>query len=160
MRAHAGLIALLVLAPLRFAHADVCRVNVEGDDQMQFREHRLALAASCTEVEVTLTHIGTLAARVMGHNWVLARTADVGAIANAGLQAGFDHNYQAPGDRRIIAATRVVGGGESVTVKFSTASLQPGGDYTFFCSSPGHWSMMKGKFVFGDAPGRVASASQ
>jgi azurin len=130
--------------------ADECRVVVEGNDLMQYQERQLAVPASCAEVEITLKHVGSLAAKVMGHNWVLAKSADVVAIANAGLAAGFDHNYQPPGDKRIIAATPIVGGGESITIKFSTAALQPGGDYTFFCSSPGHWSMMKGKFLFGE----------
>jgi azurin len=134
--------------------AEDCHVTVEGNDLMQYQERKLTVAATCTEVAVTLKHIGTLAAKVMGHNWVLAKTADVVAIANAGLAAGFERNYQPPGDKRIIAATPIVGGGESITIKFSTAALQPGGDYTFFCSSPGHWSMMKGKFLFGDRSDR------
>jgi azurin len=95
----------------------------------------------------------------MGHNWVLARTSDVAAIASAGVAAGFDHSFQATGDKRIIAATHIVGGGESTTVKFSAAALQPGADYTFFCSSPGHSSMMRGKFVFGEPTGRLAATS-
>jgi len=137
--------------------ADDCHISVEGNDLMQYQEHKLMVPATCTEVELTLKHIGTLAAKVMGHNWVLAKTTDVAPIANAGLAAGYEHNYQPPGDRRIIAATPIVGGGESVTVKFSTAALVPGGDYTYFCSSPGHWSMMKGKFVFGERNERVAA---
>ena len=43
----------------------------------------------------------------------------------------------------------VIHGGESTTIKFSTSKLQKGGDYTFFCSVPGHWSLMKGKLAFG-----------
>ena len=129
--------------------AEECHVTVEGNDLMQYQERQLTVPSTCAEVMVTLKHVGTLAAKVMGHNWVLAKSADVVAIANAGLAAGFEHNYQPAGDKRIIAATPIVGGGESVTVRFSTAALQPGGDYTFFCSSPGHWSMMKGKFLFG-----------
>jgi len=27
--------------------------------------------------------------------------------------------------------------------------FEKGGDYTFFCSFPGHWSVMKGKLIFG-----------
>jgi len=67
------------------------------------------------------------------------------AIVNAGLAAGLSH-ASCP---RIIAATKVVGGGESTTVKFSTAALVQGARYVFFCTSPGHSSVMRGKFVFG-----------
>jgi azurin len=48
-------------------------------------------------------------------------------------------------DKRIIAATKVVGGGESTTVKFSTAALLQGARYVFFRTSPGHSSVMRGK---------------
>jgi len=34
-------------------------------------------------------------------------------------------------------------------VKFSTAALVQGARYVFFCTSPGHSSVMRGKFVFG-----------
>jgi azurin len=83
---------------------------------------------------------------VLGHDWVLARSADVAALANAGIAAGFDKGYLPPGDKRILAATRIVGGGEATTITFSTANLVPGGDYSFFCSYPGHTSMMRGRF--------------
>jgi azurin len=149
--------ASALLLGSRLALADTCSVSVEGNDLMQYQERQLSVSATCTEVEVTLKHVGTQPAKVMGHDWVLARTADYVAVANAGLAAGPAHNYQPTGDKRVLAATRVIGGGESTTVKFSTAALQPGGDYTFFCSSPGHWSVMKGRFLFGERGDRVAA---
>lgn len=156
---HTCRLATLPLALLAsgFAWADSCHVNIDANDAMQYVQRQLAVPASCAEIEITLKHVGTLAARIMGHNWVLSKTADVAAIANLGLAAGFAHNFQPAGDRRVIAATPIVGGGESVSVKFSTVALTPGGDYTFFCSSPGHWSVMKGKFLFGDAGNRQAA---
>jgi azurin len=33
-------------------------------------------------------------------------------------------------------------------VKFPTSALTKGGDYTFFCSFPGHAALMKGKLAF------------
>jgi azurin len=83
---------------------------------------------------------------VLGHDWVLARSADVAALANAGIAAGFDKGYLPAGDKRVLAATRIVGGGEATTISFSTANLVAGGDYAFFCSYPGHTSMMRGRF--------------
>ena len=41
-----------------------------------------------------------------------------------------------------------IGGGESTEITFSTEKLKSGGDYSFFCSFPGHWAIMKGKFKF------------
>ena len=62
-------------------------------------------------------------------------------------------------DKRIIAATKVVGGGKSITVKFSTALLVQGARYVFFCTLPGHSSVMRGKFLFGTTT-RVAQAGK
>ncbi len=141
--------ALLFASAL--AHADPCKIDIESNDMMQFSAHELSVPSACTDVEVTLKHSGKLPAKVMGHDWVLAKEADMSGIVNAGLAAGANHGYLPAGDARIIAATKVVGGGESTTVKFSTGALQEGLRYAFFCTSPGHSSIMRGKFVFGGA---------
>lgn len=151
--------AALLLAAGTVAYADPCKVSIESNDMMQFNLHELAVPAACAEVEVTLHHSGKLGATVMGHDWVLAKESDLSGLVNAGLAAGAARGYLPQGDARIIAATKVVGGGETATVKFSTAALAPGARYAFFCTSPGHSSMMKGKFLFGEAT-RVASASK
>jgi len=118
---------------------------------MQYNQKRLEIEPACTDVELTLTHVGKQPAQVMGHNWVLVRTADLTAVAIAGQNAGRAHNYQPPGDKRVIAATSLVGGGESTVVTFSTSSLHPGETYSFFCSTPGHGAIMRGALVFGHA---------
>ena len=40
----------------------------------------------------------------------------------------------------------VIGGGEETSVTFSIGSFSAGDDYTFFCSFPGHYAIMKGSF--------------
>ena len=68
--------------PLVFAVAR--RVRRRQGLQGRHRRHRpdefdkkeIAVAADCTEVEVTLKHTGKLPAQPMGHNWVLTKTAD------------------------------------------------------------------------------------
>jgi azurin len=149
--------AALLLLAATVAHADPCRITIESNDAMQFNAHEVSVPAACTDVELTLKHSGQLPAKVMGHDWVLTRDADMSGIVNAGLAAGAAHGYLPDNDRRVIAATRVVGGGESATVTFSTAHLAPGEHYVFFCTSPGHSAMMHGRFLFGAAT-RVAQA--
>jgi azurin len=151
--------AVLLLAAGTAAYADPCKISIESNDMMQFNVRELAVPANCAEVEVTLHHSGKLGATVMGHDWVLAKEADVSGVVNAGLAAGAARGYLPEGDARIIAATKVVGGGESTTVKFSTTALAAGARYAYFCTSPGHSSMMKGKFLFGSAT-RVAQAGK
>jgi azurin len=141
------------------AYADPCKIAIESNDMMQFNAHELAVPTNCADVELTLRHAGQLPAKVMGHDWVLAKESDKSAIVNAGLAAGLTHGFLPQNDTRIIAATKVVGGGESTTVKFSTAALVQGARYVFFCTAPGHSSVMHGRFLFGDAT-RVAQAGK
>jgi azurin len=141
----------------RLAAADVCPLSISATDLMRFEQQTLQVDRQCTEVEVTLHHTGKLSASAMGHDWVLTKTSDVASVANAGMNAGLANNFQKPGDTRIVAATKVIGGGESATVRFSTAQLEGGASYSYFCSAPGHFSIMKGRFVF-NAPSSPAVA--
>jgi len=132
-----------------FAADKVCQLAIAGNDAMQFDKKELDVAADCTQVELTLTHSGKLPAAAMGHNWVLVKTADVTAVANAGMSAGLASNYLTPNDPRVIASTKTIGGGQSSSVTFPTSKLTKGGDYTFMCTFPGHYVIMKGVFKFG-----------
>jgi len=123
-----------------------CEFDVEAGDTLQFSTDVIEVDGDCESVKISLTHTGKLPAAAMGHNWVLSADSDFQAIANAGMSAGLDQNYLPPGDERIIAATDVIGGGESTSIEFSVNDLDPDGSYTFFCSFPGHWAAMKGEF--------------
>ncbi len=138
---------LLAAAPAAWART--CAVTIAGNDQMKFDQSTITLAPDCTEVSLTLKHTGKLAANVMGHNWVLSKTADFQAVANAGIRATIADSYLPKNDARVIVHTKVIGGGDSTTIKFPTSKLSKGGAYTFFCSFPGHWAMMKGTLSFG-----------
>lgn len=142
-----GAQALLLSAPA--AAADACKLEITGNDQMQYDKKELAVPATCKEVTVTLHHAGQLPAAAMGHNWVLVATPDLTAVANAGMGAGLASDYVSATDKRIIAHTKVVGGGQTATVTFPTASLKAGGDYSYLCTFPGHNALMRGKFKFG-----------
>ncbi len=138
--------ALLMSTQLQ---AKTCEVSIDSTDQMSFSTKEIKVAADCTDVTLTLHHTGKLAKNVMGHNWVLTKTADYQPVAQDGMKAGAAADYLTAGDARIIAHTKLIGGGESDSVTFSLKGLEAGGDYTFFCSFPGHWAVMHGKFVIG-----------
>ena len=138
-------LALLLFANSAFAQ---CDVTVEVGDNLTFSVgSSMEMPADCAEITLTIKHTGTLPAAAMGHNWVLTKTADFQPVAQAGLGAGVANNYLPSDDPRIIAATKLIGGGESDTITFSTEGMEAGGDYTFFCSFPGHWAVMKGTFA-------------
>ena len=140
--------ALLLSTPAAAAD-DACKLEITGNDQMQYDKKELAVPATCKEVTVTLHHAGTLPAAAMGHNWVLVATPDLTAVANAGMGAGLASDYVTAGDKRVLAHTKVVGGGQTQSVTFATAALKAGGDYSYLCTFPGHNALMRGKFKFG-----------
>lgn len=141
-----GVPALLLLALACQANSQECSVVIEGNDQIQFVQPELTVSSSCSEVTVTLKHIGTLAANIMGHNWVLSATSQWQAVAQAGQSAGLP-DYLPADDARVLAATALIGGGEETSVTFDISGLNAGEDYTYFCSFPGHFVLMNGRFI-------------
>jgi len=141
---------LLILAALGIttAHAAPnCTVKLKGNDAMQFDLKTATVSASCPKITVELIHTGKMAAQVMGHNVVVSQTADMNTITAAGTKAGAAAGFVPKGDAKVIAATSVVGGGASTKTTFAGSKLKAGGDYSFFCSFPGHMALMKGKLV-------------
>lgn len=134
----------LVSAP---ATAAECKATVESTDAMQFTTKALTVPAACKQFTVTLKHAGKLPKTVMGHNFVLGKTADINGINTDGMKAGVAQNFVKPGDARVIASSKVIGGGESTTITIPVGKLKAGESYTYICSFPGHASIMRGTLV-------------
>ena len=146
--ATAAVLGALAAAP--YAHAaDPCKLEISGNDLMQFDKPQLSAPATCKEITVTLQHTGKLPREAMGHNWVLVNAADLAAVATAGMGAGLANNYVAPDDKRVLAHTKTIGGGETTSVTFATSILKKGGAYQYLCTFPGHNALMHGAFKFG-----------
>lgn len=129
------------------AHADPCKLDITGNDQMQYDKQALAAPASCKQITVTLHHSGKLPKEAMGHNWVLVNAADLAAVAQAGMGAGLANDYVAAADKRVLAHTKIIGGGDSTSVTFASGTLKPGGSYSYLCTFPGHNALMHGTFT-------------
>ena len=136
-------VTVLALASAPVLAAE-CSVDIAGNDQMQFDKKEITVSKSCKQFTVNLKHPGTLAKNVMGHNWVLTKQADMQGAVNDGMAAGLDNNYVKKDDARVIAHTKVIGGGETDSVTFDVSKLAAGQDYAYFCSFPGHFALMKG----------------
>ena len=137
----AATVLALASAPVLAAE---CSVDIAGNDQMQFDKKEITVSKSYKQFTVNLKHPGTLAKNVMGHNWVLTKQADMQGAVNDGMAAGLDNNYVKKDDARVIAHTKVIGGGETDSVTFDVSKLAAGQDYAYFCSFPGHFALMKG----------------
>ncbi len=144
--AAAAMGALGVTAAAAMDDGDDCTLGIEVGDNIAYSTDSLSVPASCAEVTLTITHTGQLPAVAMGHNWVLLPADALDAVAQAGMAAGADAGY-VPDDDRIVAATAVVGGGESDSVTFSLDALQDGVTYRFVCTFPGHSAVMQGSFT-------------
>ncbi len=141
-------IALLGLLSTPLMAAE-CATTVEASDAMQFNTKTITVPKTCKSFKVTLKHTGTLPVTAMGHNWVLSNSSDEAGVIADGMKAGASNSYEKPGDSRIIAHTKLIGGGESDTTTINVTKLKAGEHYAYFCTFPGHASLMKGTLSLG-----------
>ena len=145
------LVSALVLSGTFAAAAD-CSFDLKGTDAMTFTDAagkpvpEIVVPASCADFEIRLEHVGKMPKTAMGHNVVIAQSSDVRAVTAAGVKAGVKGDYLQAGDPKVVAASKMVGGGEKTTVKVPVAKIKSG-DYAFFCSFPGHEIKMRGKLT-------------
>ncbi|KLJ01094.1 azurin [Luteimonas sp. FCS-9] len=148
MNTRTMLLGLALLGAAGMAHAAPnCTVSLKGNDQMQFDQKTATVSASCRTVTIELAHTGKLPAAAMGHNVVVTATPDADAVARDGIKAGAAADYIQAGDKRVLAHTKLIGGGQTATITLPGSALKAGGDYTYFCSFPGHSAIMRGKLV-------------
>ncbi len=126
---------------------DVAELTLSGNDQMQFDTRKLTARAG-QMVRLTLKHTGQLPAQAMGHNVVIINKGqDIFEFgADVGEARGSVANHYVPEALlgRVVAYTRLIGGGQTATVEFQ-APAEPG-EFPFLCSFPGHFAQMNGTF--------------
>ena len=105
------------------------RSVVESNDAMQFNVKSIDVPKSCKKFSVTLKHVGKMPKTSMGHNMVVTTTADVAAAAADGMKAGAAADYVKAGDTRVLAHSKVIGGGESTTFDIDVAKLKEARPY-------------------------------
>lgn len=137
------LLGSLFVAPQALAQSN-CAATIDATDAMRYNRASLDIPKSCASFTVTLRHVGKMPKTAMGHNIVIAKTSDMAGIDTDGIRAGVANGYLKANDARVIAASKLIGGGETTTVNIPVAKLASGGPYSFFCSFPGHSTLMKG----------------
>lgn len=142
-------LALLGLIAAPTWAASNCSTTVEANDAMQFNTKSIEVPKTCKQFTVTLKHTGKMPKAAMGHNWVLTSATDQAGVLADGSAAGLPSNYLKPNDTRVIAHTKIIGGGESDATTFKVSALKAGQPYVFFCSFPGHAALMKGTLSLG-----------
>ena len=122
----------------------VVTIELTGNDALQYSLTEIKIPAG-RKVKLTLKHIGNGAADTMGHNFVLLKPGNdpiqFGLASASARATGF-----IPPEKKdaVIANTKVIGGGESVTIEFDAPAA---GTYDYLCSFTGHFGTMKGKLI-------------
>ena len=141
------LTTILILTSLsNISFAQDCSQVIESNDAMQFNMKEMRVSSDCQSLTITLKHVGNLPQQFMGHNWVLSTTEDMMPLTGVSMQAGAP-NYLPENDSRVIAATEMIGGGQESSVTFDVSALNSSTEYTYFCTFPGHYEIMKGVFI-------------
>ena len=129
------------------AAAGECAATITSDDAMKFDPKEISVPASCKQFSITLKHVGKMPAMAMGHNVVVSKTSDKDGILADGAAAKIENNFVKPNDERVVAHTKLIGGGEEDTLTFDVSKLAAGEAYEYYCSFPGHYAMMNGKIT-------------
>lgn len=111
-------------------------IVIEANDQMQFDKKEFVVAPGET-VKLTLLNKGTMPKFSMGHNVViLKRGTNADSFAEAAASAATNDYIPADQANRVVAHTKMLGGGESDSVIFTAPSVRA--EYVFLCTFPGH----------------------
>lgn len=119
-------------------------ITVTSNDDMKFSLSEIKVNEG-EQVNLVLKHTGKISAAAMGHNIVILKQGvDVGVFAGAAMNAKENDFIPIEMEGDVIAHTKTIGGGETTSVTFTAPEK---GTYDFLCSFPGHFAMMKGKFI-------------
>jgi len=141
-------LAAMLISPQVSAAADGCNVTIDATDAMAFNTKEISIKKACKTFNITLKHVGKLGKNIMGHNLVVSKEADQKAVLEDGNKAGAAGEYVKANDARIVAHTKLLGGGEQASTQLNLSKLDTKTNYVFFCSFPGHAFMMKGVIKF------------
>ena len=133
-------------APSTTADTGACSADLSGNDAMQFSTKEIAIPASCQQFTIRFKHAGSMPKASMGHNVVVAKTSDLNGVIKDGMKAGPAAGYVKAGDERVLAKTKLLGGGESDSLTLDVAAIKAA-PYSFVCTFPGHTGSMRGTIV-------------
>jgi azurin len=142
-------LAALVLLPTPWSGVVIAAprvIEITGGDDMKYSITEIK-AKRGEELLIRLKAVGKMPKVAMQHNFILLiAKADPVAFSNAAALAR-DTNYNPPALKaQVIAASGMVGNGETVELKFKAPAAP--GKYPYVCTFPGHFiSGMKGTLI-------------
>lgn len=119
-------------------------IVVEANDNMKYNVKTITVNGG-QKVRITLKHVGVMTKDVMGHNLVILKQGvNLNDFAQKSNSAADTDYIPADSADQIVVATKMIGGGEEVTIEFDAPAA---GSYDFLCTFPAHYAMMRGKFI-------------
>lgn len=138
-----SIITLLLAAFISNASAQDAKIEITGNDQMQYNIKAFEVTEG-QKVVLSFKHIGQLPAIAMGHNVVILKSGTAVPAFATKCAPAKDTGY-IPQDeeskKEMVAHTKMLGGGESAEITFTAPAA---GDYPFICTFPGHFAIMQG----------------
>jgi len=117
-------------------------IIINSNDLMKFDQNELRVFEG-QKITLTLNHTGKMSKEIMGHNFVLLKKeTNLNDFAQRAMLAR--ENEYIPDGNETIAYTKMIGGGESDTITFTAPEK---GSYTYICSFPGHYGLMRGVLI-------------
>ena len=117
-------------------------ITLNSNDLMKFDKNELRVFEG-QKITLTLNHTGKMSKEIMGHNFVLLKKdTDLNDFAQRAMLAR-ENEYIPDGDETVVY-TKLIGGGESDTITFTAPER---GSYVYICTFPGHYGLMRGKFI-------------
>ena len=134
----------LLLTPLVSIFAEPENITITGNDTMQF-DLKTFEVKSGEKITVTFKNIGKVPKIAMGHNLVVLKKGITAiGFGQKALGAGANATNALPDSLKgeVIAATKLLGPGESETIEFTAP--KEAGSYEYVCTFPGHFALMRG----------------
>ena len=121
---------------------DLIKIVLNSYDNMMYDKKTIEVKYG-KNIMLTLNHKGKIGKEFMGHNFVLLKKGvNVDEFAKKATLA--KSNDYIPNSDETIAFTKMLGGGESTTISFMAPEA---GTYTYICSFPGHYMIMRGELI-------------
>ncbi|MFW8566007.1 plastocyanin/azurin family copper-binding protein [Orrella sp. 11846] len=121
-----------------------CEVHLAVGDTLRFSQTQIDVPQNCERFTVELEHIGRLPKTATPQNWVLTTRPYLETVARAAYRAGEINHWTAPNSEHILAATPLIGRGETTRVILDVSSLDTETDYRFLSTVGGHSPRMRG----------------
>ncbi|MFQ3180682.1 MAG: azurin [Polaribacter sp.] len=121
----------------------VANISMITNDRMKFNLKKITVKAG-QKIRLTLSHVGQLNKRIMGHNVVFLNKGTKLSTFASKASAAKDNDFIPEETTAVLAHTKMLGGGETTTIEF--IAPEPG-VYDYICSFPAHYAMMRGKLI-------------